>query len=77
MRNSETQAACEHEITWPGTATGGRGLKTGDLVRVPAGTGKRTAVVETVSLNGLRFTDTTGTRHSTAVAELVPARTGA
>ena len=56
---------------------GTRGLKTGDLVRVPAsyvvhGRDRRAAVVESVSLNGLWFADTTGTRHYTGDAELVP-----
>lgn len=49
------------------TAT--RGLKTGDLVRVP---GSRTAVVESVALDGLSFTDTNGAHHVAADAELVP-----
>jgi hypothetical protein len=47
---------------------GVRGLKTGDLVRLPG----RTAVVESVTFDGLSFTDTTGVRHLVAVAELVP-----
>jgi hypothetical protein len=39
----------------------GRGLKRGDLVTVPAGPGlRRRAVVESVSADGLRFTDTAG-----------------
>lgn len=45
-----------------------RGLKTGDLVRV----GHRTAVVESVSLDELWFTDTNGTCRDVAGAELVP-----
>jgi hypothetical protein len=54
-----------------------RALKTGDLVTVPAsyvvhGRERREAVVETVSLNELWFADTTGTRHYTGDAELVP-----
>jgi hypothetical protein len=52
--------------------TGTRGLKAGDLVLVPASY-RQTAVVETVALNGLSFTDTSGSRHFTADAELVPA----
>lgn len=54
-----------------------RGLKTGDLVTVPAsyrvpGRERRTAVVESVSLNGMWFSDTTGSRHCTADAERAP-----
>jgi hypothetical protein len=49
--------------------TGRRGLKAGDLVRLPGG---RTAVVESVSLDGLRFTDSFGGRHRADGAELVP-----
>jgi hypothetical protein len=45
-----------------------RPLKTGDLVRLPG----RTAVVESVSLDGLRFTDPFGASHEAAGAELVP-----
>lgn len=57
--------------------TSTRGLKTGDLVLVPAsyavhGREKRTAVVESVSLNGLWFSDTNGTRHYAGDAEVVP-----
>jgi hypothetical protein len=57
--------------------TSTRGLKAGDLVTVPAsyqfpGLGRKQAVVEAVSLNGLSFSDTKGTRHFTADAELVP-----
>ena len=60
------------------TAT--RGLKTGDLVRVPVsypvpGCERRTAVVESVSPDGLRFTDTAGARHYAGDAELVPLAT--
>lgn len=53
-------------------------LKTGDLVDVPASyripgcRDRRKAVVESVSLNGLWFTDTTGTRHHIADARKVP-----
>ena len=54
-----------------------RGVKTGDLVTVPAsyvvhGRERRKAVVESVSLDGERFTDTGGGRHRTGDAELVP-----
>lgn len=45
-----------------------RPLKAGDLVRLPG----RAAVVEFVSLDGLRFTDTAGGRHAAADAEIVP-----
>lgn len=48
--------------------TGTRGLKSGDLVTVPAGR----RVVESVSPDGLSFTDTAGARHLAAAAELVP-----
>jgi hypothetical protein len=51
---------------------GTRGLKTGDYVTVPAGTGRRPAVVEFVYLNGLSFIDTTGSHHFVRDAELVP-----
>jgi hypothetical protein len=49
--------------------SGGRGLKAGDLVSLPGG---RTAVVESVTLNGHQFTDTFGAPHYTADAELAP-----
>ena len=49
--------------------TGRRGLKAGDFARLPGG---RTAVVESVSADGLSFCDTAGTRHRAAGAELVP-----
>jgi len=50
-----------------------RGLKTGDLVTVPAGGGRRRrVVVESVALDGERFTDTAGNRHDAGDAELVP-----
>jgi hypothetical protein len=54
-----------------------RGLKAGDLVTVPAsyrvhGRERREAVIETVSLNGLWFIDTTGVHHHIADTELVP-----
>lgn len=48
------------------TAT--RGLKTGDLVTLAA----RRLVVETVSADGIRFTDTYGASHRAAHAEIVP-----
>ena len=53
-------------------------LKTGSLVtvpatyRIPGNRERRTAVVESIALNGLSFCDTTGVRHFTADAELVP-----
>ena len=53
-------------------------LKTGSLVtvpasyRIPGNRERRTAVVESVALNGLSFTDTRGSVHFTADAELVP-----
>ncbi len=47
---------------------GTRGLKTGDLVRLPG----RTAVVESVSLDGLSFVSPAGACHLAADAELVP-----
>lgn len=58
-----------------------RGLKTGDLVTVPAsyvvhGHDRREVVVESVSLNGLWFADTNGARHYTGDAELVPLAAG-
>jgi len=50
-----------------------RPLKTGDLVTVPAGPGlRRRAVVESVSPDGRRFTDTAGGRHRAGDAEVVP-----
>jgi hypothetical protein len=57
---------------------GTRGLTVGDLVTVPASyrvprcRDRRTAVVESVAADGLSFCDTTGIRHLTADAELVP-----
>jgi len=62
-----------HPVPWlagRGEAVAGspRGLKTGDLVRLPG----RTAVVESVSLDGLRFTDTAGAVRKVADAEPVP-----
>ena len=54
------------------TAT--RGLKTGDLVTVPAGTGRREVVVESVAWDGLQFTDPRGAGHLARGAELVPPR---
>ena len=51
-----------------------RGLRTGDIVTVPAAyrTDRRRAVVESVSFDGLSFTDTTGVRHYAGDAELIP-----
>lgn len=46
-----------------------RALKTGDLVRLAP---QRTAVVETVALDGRTFTDTYGACHLAAGAEVVP-----
>ncbi len=59
--------------------TGSRGLKTGDLVAVPVGSAgvRREVVVEFVSLDGERFTDTSGNRHYAGDAELVPIPGGA
>lgn len=62
-----------HPVPWlaagqPAAATAARGLKTGDVVTL----GQRTAVVETVALDGRSFTDTAGARHPAARAELVP-----
>lgn len=56
--------------------TGVPDLKTGDIVTVPAPyrTDRRTAVVESVSFDGLSFADTTGIRHRTADAEAVLGR---
>ncbi len=48
--------------------TSTRPLKTGDLVRLPG----RTAVVESVALDGASFTDTAGARHRAVDAEAVP-----
>lgn len=48
------------------TAT--RGLKPGDLVTLDG----RRYVVESVSLDGTRFTDTYGASHRTDRAEIVP-----
>ena len=45
-----------------------RPLKAGDLVRLPG----RTAVVESVSLDGPWFTGTAGACHRAGDAELVP-----
>ena len=59
-----------------------RALRTGDLVTVPAACrvpgccGRRTAVVESVALNGLSFTDTRGGVHFTADAVPVPLAPG-
>jgi hypothetical protein len=53
-------------------------LKRGSLVtvpatyRIPGNRERRTAVVESIALNGLSFTDTRGSVHFTADAVLVP-----
>lgn len=49
-----------------------RGLRTGDLVTVPAGDGRREVVVESVSWDGARFAGAMGGTWPAGVAELVP-----
>lgn len=49
-----------------------RGLKTGDLVRVPVGSDRREVVVESMSPDGRQFTTPRGACHDVAGAELVP-----
>jgi len=50
----------------------GTELRAGDLVTVPAGDGRRDVVVESVSLDGARFTDTRGNAWRADEAKLVP-----